>query len=39
MIRKLEPDQIRDALATLPQWTHDATRGAIRRSFVFADFC
>ena len=38
MIRKLEPDQVRDALTTLPQWTHDAARGAIRRSFVFADF-
>ena len=37
-IRKLEPEQIRDALAALPQWTHDAARGAIRRSFVFADF-
>jgi len=38
MIRKLEPGQIRDALATLPQWTLDSTRGAIRRDFVFADF-
>ena len=38
MIRKLEPEQVRDALASLPQWTHDATRGAIHRSFVFADF-
>lgn len=38
MIRKLEPDQIREALASLPQWTHDESRGAIRRSFQFADF-
>lgn len=38
MIRKLEPEQVRDALASLPQWVHDEQRGAIRRDFVFADF-
>jgi 4a-hydroxytetrahydrobiopterin dehydratase len=38
MIRKLEPAEIRDALATLPQWAHDEGRGAIHRSFAFADF-
>ena len=38
MIAKLTPEQIREALAALPQWTHDAARGAIRRDFVFADF-
>jgi len=38
MIRKLESDQVREALSTLPQWTFDEGRGAIRRSFVFADF-
>ncbi len=26
------------ALATLPQWTLDSARGAIRREFVFTDF-
>ena len=38
MIRKLEPAQVREALAALPQWTLDESRGAIRRSFVFKDF-
>lgn len=38
MIRKLDPDQVREALASLPHWTHDEARGAIRRSFKFADF-
>ncbi len=38
MIAKLTPEQARSALAALPQWTHDAARGAIRRDFVFADF-
>jgi 4a-hydroxytetrahydrobiopterin dehydratase len=38
MIRKLEPAEIREALATLPHWAFDEGRGAIRRSFVFADF-
>lgn len=38
MIVKLTPEQIRSALATLPSWTLDEGRGAIRRDFVFADF-
>jgi 4a-hydroxytetrahydrobiopterin dehydratase len=38
MIAKLTPEQIRNALTALPQWTHDAARGSIRRDFVFADF-
>ena len=38
MIRKLEPADLGAALATLPQWALDEGRGAIRRSFVFADF-
>lgn len=35
---KLTTDQARAALASLPDWTHDAGRGAIRREFRFADF-
>jgi hypothetical protein len=38
MIAKLTPEQIAEALAQLPQWTHDPARGAIRRDFVFTDF-
>jgi len=38
MIAKLTPEQVRNALAALPQWAHDAARGAIHRDFVFADF-
>jgi 4a-hydroxytetrahydrobiopterin dehydratase len=38
MIRKLEPAAAREQLATLPQWAFDEDSGAIRRSFVFADF-
>lgn len=38
MIRKLEAAEVSEALATLPQWTHDPARGAIRRDFRFADF-
>lgn len=38
MIRKLESREVSAAMATLPQWTLDEARGAIRRSFVFADF-
>lgn len=29
---------LRQALATVPQWRHDQQRGAIAREFVFADF-
>ncbi len=38
MIRKLDPDEARQRLSTLPHWHHDEQRGAIRREFVFADF-
>ena len=38
MIRKLEPAEVRERLAALPQWSFDEARGAIRREFVFADF-
>ncbi len=38
MIRKLEPIEVTEALAALPDWTHDTARGAIRREFRFADF-
>ena len=38
MIAKLTPEQIREALAALPLWTLDESRGAMRRGFVFADF-
>jgi 4a-hydroxytetrahydrobiopterin dehydratase len=38
MIRRLEPAEIDAALAALQHWTHDPTRGAIRREFRFADF-
>ncbi len=38
MIRKLEPAEASEALATLPHWTHDSARGAMRREFRFADF-
>ena len=37
-LRKLDPAQVRAALAALPQWTLDESRGAIRRDFVFAGF-
>lgn len=38
MIQKLQAQELRAALATLPAWTLDEARSAIRRSFVFADF-
>ena len=34
----LDPQRVREALAEFGQWQHDAARGAIRRSFRFADF-
>ena len=34
----LDPRRVREALAEFGQWQHDAARGAIRRSFRFADF-
>jgi len=38
MVRKLDAEEIRSALAALPQWTLDEARGAIRRDFRFKDF-
>lgn len=38
MTRKLEPAQVREALATLPHWNFDEARSAISRSFRFAGF-
>jgi 4a-hydroxytetrahydrobiopterin dehydratase len=35
---KFDATQTTTQLATLPLWQHDAQRGAIRRSLVFADF-
>ena len=34
----LDPQRVREALAGFGSWQHDAARGAIRRSFRFADF-
>ena len=34
----LDPQRVREALAEFSHWQHDATRGAIRRTFRFADF-
>ena len=34
----LDPQHMREALAEFGQWQYDAARGAIRRSFRFADF-
>lgn len=38
MRNKLDPAQRAQALATLPDWQHDAQRDAITREFHFADF-
>ena len=35
---RLQPDQARDALASLADWRHDPERDAIKREFHFADF-
>ena len=37
-MKALQPEAARALLATLPAWQHDAKRGAILRSFRFADF-
>lgn len=34
----LNPDEIRERLAELPEWTLDEDQGAITRSFVFGNF-
>lgn len=38
MITRLSADEVRGALAALPDWVFDEARGAIHRNFVFADF-
>ncbi|WP_373488030.1 4a-hydroxytetrahydrobiopterin dehydratase [Blastomonas sp.] len=38
MVKKLSDAERTDALATLPQWTHEPTRDAITRTFRFDDF-
>ena len=37
-MKALDADAARALLVTLPAWQHDAQRGAIQRSFRFADF-
>lgn len=37
-MEKLTPEIAAKMLATLPAWSHDEQRGAISRSFAFADF-
>ena len=37
-MKALDADAARALLAALPAWQHDAQRGAIQRSFRFADF-
>jgi len=39
MVERLDPAARTNALAALPNWTHDATRDAITRQFKFDDFC
>lgn len=38
MVSKLTDSQRVEALANLPEWTHDPVRDAITRSLRFADF-
>ena len=37
-VTPLDAQRVREALAEFGQWQHDADRGAIRRTFRFADF-
>ncbi len=37
-MQKLDSTQVAEMLPTLPGWSHDAQRGAISRTYVFADF-
>lgn len=37
-MHKLTPQAIKDSLATLGPWDHDAGRDAISREFTFVDF-
>jgi 4a-hydroxytetrahydrobiopterin dehydratase len=34
----LDPAELKEALDALPDWSFDAARGAISRTFVFGDF-
>ena len=38
MIAKLDANERASALASLPDWAHDADRDGLRRNFVFGDF-
>jgi 4a-hydroxytetrahydrobiopterin dehydratase len=38
IMQKLTLSEVSAQLQTLPEWRHDAQRGAISRDFVFADF-
>lgn len=35
---RLDPEAARELVATLHEWRHDESRGAIARVFMFADF-
>ena len=37
-MRKLDPQDLPGQLASVPEWRHDAVRGAISRHFKFVDF-
>ncbi|MET0961937.1 MAG: 4a-hydroxytetrahydrobiopterin dehydratase [Noviherbaspirillum sp.] len=37
-MEKLDPASVAQLLQALPDWKHDAQRGAISREFMFADF-
>lgn len=37
-MEKLDAARLTELLASVPDWQHDAERGAITRSFTFADF-
>jgi 4a-hydroxytetrahydrobiopterin dehydratase len=37
-MKKLDPPLVQEALESLPEWTRDGERDAIRRRYVFADF-
>ena len=38
MVRKLDDAERAEALASLPEWTHEPTRDGITRRFRFDDF-
>lgn len=38
MVEKLTEEERTEALQSLPEWTHDAERDGIRRSFRFGNF-